>query len=279
MSTSTAVGMVSESLRKLLAGEMSISPVPDITILGPDEVTGSKSVNLFLYKVMENPILKNLDWRPKPGSPNKLVPPPLSLSLFYLLTAYSTNDPLTGNAGAHGMLGDAMRVFYENPVVPETYLSSGLQDSNEQIRIILNTLDMDELGKVWATFNRSFRLSVLYEVSVVQLDMLTDKEKTMARRVEVIGVPDINAPYAPPVIEGITPLNGPAGTTVTVSGKNLAGWIPRVLILGQNQPGLSELSGDSFDVTLPTTLQQGFYDIRVDISGLTRRTFFFEVTA
>lgn len=277
MSTSTAIGMVSESLRNLLEGEMSVSPLPDITVLAPDEVAGGRSINLFLYKAMENPALKNLDWQVKPGSPNRLVPPPLSLSLFYLLTAYGNNDPLTGNAPAHGILGDAMRVFYENPVVPHQYLSLQLQDAREEIRIILNTLDMDELGKVWATFSKAFRLSVLYEVSVVQLDMLSDKEKDMAKRVLTIGVPRVQAPYAAPALGDIAPIMGPAGSTVTVSGKNLLGWKPYVTVSGQPATDITNLQNTGFQVRLPENLLPGFQEIRVDIADKVRRTYLFEV--
>lgn len=277
MSTSTAIGMVSESLRNMLEGEMTLSPLPDVTVLTPDEVTGSSSVNLFLYKVMENPVLKNLDWQVKPGSPNKLVPPPLSLSIFYLLTAYGGNDPLTGNAATHGMLGDAMRVFYENPIVPQKYLSTPLKGSREEIRIILNTLDMDELGKVWATFSKAFRLSVLYEVSVVQLDMLSTNEKDMAKRVRTIGVPRVEAPYHPPELGEITPKFGHAGTTITVKGQNLEGWTPYVVVSGRPVSKILNLTDENFQFKLPVNLLPGFQEIQVDVADKGRRTYLFEL--
>ncbi len=277
MSTSTAIGMVSESLRNLLESEMSIAPTPDITVLAPDEVSGGRSVNLYLYKTMENPAMRNLGWKVKPGAPNTLVPPPLSLSLFFLMAAYGNNDPLTGNAPAHGLLGDAMRVFYENPVVPHKYLSPQLQDAGEEIRIILNTLDMDELGKVWATFSTPFRLSVLYEVSVVQLDMLPAREKEMAKRVETIGVPVIQADYAPPVLGDIQPTVGTAGSTVTVSGQNLAGWNPYVTVSGRLVTNVTDPQSTSFDVPLPGNLLPGYQEIRVDIGDKARQTYLFEV--
>lgn len=279
MSQSTAIGMVSESLRNLLEGEMVLSPKPEVTILAPDESGSEHRVNLFLYKVQENPTLKNMDWQVKPGSPNQLVPPPLSLNLFYLMTAYKQNDPQTGNSQAHEILGDAMRVFYENSIVPYVYLSEGLKDSKEQIRIMLNTLDLDELSKVWATFTKAFRLSVLYEVSVVQLDMLPEKERAMAQRVRKVGVPKVGAPYHPPVIESMKPLKGTAGSIIRIFGKNFPGWKAYVYAAGKKILDALDLSRDRFKVTLPGDLLPGFYEIRVDISHLCRQTFFFEVTA
>src|SRR5262249_51233216 len=121
MSASTAIGMVSASLRNLLVGEMHLSPAPDVTVLAPDEPGSNRRVNLFLYKLVENPYLKNQDFTVAPGTPNRLIPPPLSLSLFYLLTPYAPNDPLTGNATAHQILGEAMRAFYQTPPLPPTH--------------------------------------------------------------------------------------------------------------------------------------------------------------
>lgn len=279
MSTSTAIGKVSESLRNLLRGEMA--PQPTVTILAPDEPgSGQRRVNLFLYKVQENPMLKNMDWQIKQNESDVLVPPPLSLNLFYLMTPYAVNDPQTGNANAHEILGDAMRVFYENPIVPQAYLDEGLQDAREQIKIMLNTLDLEELSKVWATFTQPFRLSVLYEVSVVQLDMLSEREAVMPKRVRQIRMPDdVRVPFNPPVVEDMAPLSGPAGADVDFAGRNLAGWRAYVTIMGRViLNGEDELPEDGFTVTIPADLPPGFYEIRVDISHLHRRTFFFEVT-
>ena len=101
--------MVSESLRNLLVAEMTIAPPVAVTILAPDETGGDRRINLFLYRVVESPALKNNDWQVKRGESTRIVPPPLSLNLYYLMTPYAQNDPLTGNATAHEMLGEAIR--------------------------------------------------------------------------------------------------------------------------------------------------------------------------
>jgi hypothetical protein len=278
MSVSTAIGMVSESLRDLLKGEMHLEPTVEVTILAPDETASQDPrINLFLYKIQESAALKNLDWQVKRDEPKQLVPPPLSLTLFYLMTPYARNDADTGNATAHAILGEAMRVFAEYPIVPQTYLVRGLQDATEHIQIMLNTLDLEELSRVWSTFSQPFRLSVLYEVSVVQLDMLG--ERSMAKWVERVGVPRIRAeaPYLPPVVEHIEPLRGPADTVINVHGQHLSGWWASVTIMGRllTPP---EIAGDTFQVPLPGDLPVGFHEIQIDIAQLHRRVVFFEVT-
>ncbi len=278
MSGSTAIGMISASLQALLAGEMVLDPEVPVTILAPDEGDGSRCVNLFLYKIKENPALKNMDWQAMPGAPGQLTPPPLPLNLFYLLTAYNSSDPETGNTAAHEILGDAMRVFYENPVVPGAYLADGLLDAGEEIKIMLNSLDMEELSQVWATFSKGLRLSVLYEVSVVQLDMEPGKRREMAPRLRTLGPPTLNAPYRPPEIESISPISGPPGASVNIFGKHFTGWKAYARVSGRRVMSAHPLSGDRFVLTFPEDIEPGFHEIRLDISHLCRRTFFFEVT-
>lgn len=278
MSQSTAIGMVSESLQALLAGEMRLTPSVPVTVLAPDEAGGERRINLFLYKVQENASLKNLDRRVTRGAPNKTTPPPLSLNLFYLLTPYAANDPLTGNAVAHEILGEAMRVFYEHPVVPDEYLAAGLQDSREQVGIMLNTLNVDEMSQVWHTFSHPFRLSVLYEVSVVQLDPLPASERPMAPRVKQVGVPKVQAPFHPPVVDSIEPSRGPAGTVTTIRGRHLTNWRAFVRVADQLVVDGQPLAGDELAVAISSATPVGINTIQVDISHLCRATFDFEVT-
>lgn len=271
--------MVSESLKNLLIAEMSLHPVVPVTILAPDESGGTDTrINLFLYKVQENATLKNMDWRVKTGAPDRLVPPPLSVNLFYLMTAYARNDSEFGNSTAHAILGDAMRVFYENAIVPEDYITNDLKGAGEQIKITMNTLDLEELSRVWSTFTQPFRLSVLYEVSVVQIDMLSKNERTMARRVKQVGKPKVEAPFKPPMVDDMEPGAGPAGSVITFNGKNLTGWKSYVAMSGRTISDGIGIVDDTFQVTVPGDLTPGFHEIRVDVSHLFRRIFYFEVT-
>ena len=279
MSASTAIGMVGESLINFLEDEMSITPQVNVTLLSPDEPGGgNRRVNLFLSKVVENSFLKNANWQVSRTDPTQVTPPPLSLSLFYLMTAYAQSDPQTGNASAHEILGDAMRVFHQDPFVPATYLVPGLSDAQEHLKISQTQLDLDELSKVWSTFGEPYRLSVSYEISVVQLDQAPDAVQPMARRVTEIGVPDVRAPFVPPIVTDMSPTSGSAGSVVTFSGANLDNWQAYVRIFGRRIADGLAISGDSFNVTIPGDLPQGFHEIRVDVSRLHRGTFFFEVT-
>ena len=109
--------------------------------------------------------------------------------------------------------------------------------------------------------------------------MLPEKERPLPKRVRTIGVPGVEAPFHPPVVLDMTPLNGPAGATVTFTGEHLAGWRATISVGAQTAlDKQAALTGDTFTAAIPAGIQPGFYDIRLDISGLFRRTFLFEVT-
>ena len=282
MSASTAIGMVGESLIEFLEEEMSIESQVDVTMVAPDEaVSGDvalQRVNLFLFKVVENSFLKNANWQVSRTDSGQLTPPPLSLSLFYIMTVYATNDLQTGNTPAHAILGDAMRVFHQSPFVPTIYLVPGLIDAQEQLKITMIQMDLDELSKVWTTFGEPYRLSVVYEVSMVQLDQAATAIQAMAPRVRTIGVPDVSAPFIPPAVDNMSPTSGPAGSVLTFFGANLNDWQANVRMFGRRIVNAQLIAGNSFDVTVPVDLPEGFHEIRIDISRLHRSTFFFEVT-
>ena len=278
MSASTALGMASASLRNLLVAEMQLQPEVDVTILAPDEPAGGRRINLFLYRITENPYLKNQDFTVNATMPNQLVPAPLSLNLFYLLTPYAPNDQVNGNAAAHQILGEAMRVFYENPVVPTAHLDPGLAEARELLQIAMHTPDPEELSRIWTTFAKPFRTSVLYQISTVQLDQLPAAQRPLPKRVRRVSVPDVRAPFNPPTITAMSPADGPPGAVLTFSGVRLTGWQATVVVAGKSVLSEQPLTGDTFTASVPTGLLPGFYDVQVDVSDLFRRTFLFEVT-
>jgi hypothetical protein len=82
----------------------------------------------------------------------------------------------------------------------------------------------------------------------------------------------------PPAITALAPPAGPAGGTLTFTGTQLPGWRARVLLGGRViEPGRA-LDADTFTVPTPGDLLPGFYEVVVEVSGLFRRTFLYEVT-
>ena len=178
----SAVYDVTRALRMLLHSQLAqASGSAVVTLLPPgDDLPAASGVNLYLYRVVESPATKNRDW---PG--DRLTPPAavpaLSLELSYLLTPLGTKPddghPELGD-DAHTMLGVAMSALARYPVLndihlPEfdadTVLAPALQASYQRVRVTLMPTDLESLSKIWATINKPYRLSVAYEVALVEL--------------------------------------------------------------------------------------------------------------
>ncbi|MGH7807136.1 MAG: Pvc16 family protein, partial [Thermodesulfobacteriota bacterium] len=84
-----AVADVGETLVTLLGDNMSDLINPNsIVLLSPAEVEDQNiRLTLFLYSIMDNSHLKNQEMHNI--SPTQLGYPPLTLDLYYLLTAHS----------------------------------------------------------------------------------------------------------------------------------------------------------------------------------------------
>lgn len=269
---STTIGKITESLRNLLVGEMV--PVTNVTLISPGDTSGNnKRVNLFLYRIIENPHLNNRDWLPKKGTTNQLVYPPLALNLCYLMTPFAPLDPQTGLADAHGLLGEAMRVFHENAILPQSYLESGLQEG--EVKVTLLPLDLEQLSKIWTALNKDFRLSVAYEVSYVEVP--AKEERPLPKRVAQVEL-DVRAPFKPPVLQAMSPISGPVGTTLQFTGAFLRGWKATVRVGDKVAVEDKMLFEDqSFTAPVPAGLTPGVYEVEVNVANLSRLREVFEV--
>jgi hypothetical protein len=172
MSNSLAIAAVTATLRHLLDHGLNADvPGTRVTTRPPDKArdgSGGNQVNLFLYQTLPNAAWRNIDL---PAAGRASGQPPLALNLYYLLSAYGQNedDP---DPYSHRLLGEAMRLFHEQPLLDPAAIRAALPGNDlheqvERVRISLQPLSLEEMSKLWSTFQTQYRISVAYEVSVV----------------------------------------------------------------------------------------------------------------
>ncbi len=151
-----------------------------VTLDSPANLSGTSGsyqrINLYLYQVQEDPFAKKQLWDSQSDREDRF--PPLALDLHYLLTPYAS-DALS----AHHVLGDAMRMFHERPVLRGAELPDSLRFSVDKVSIILNSLKLEELTRIWNSLQTAYRLSVAYEVKVVLLESY--RTKSVARVAQI----------------------------------------------------------------------------------------------
>jgi hypothetical protein len=171
----TLIGLLRENMNDLISPE-------SITLLSPADVQGQNiRLTLFLYNILENPHLKNQGM--PDVDPSKYKYPPLVCDLYYLLTTYASSqipDLTERTLEEHRILGRAMSIFYDNSILSGSIMRGSLSGSEEELRVTLNSLSLDDLNRIWTSFpNCSYRPSVSYLVTPAVID--SKRESTISR--------------------------------------------------------------------------------------------------
>lgn len=178
-------GLIDQDLSGIIHGNVTVSALPPDKI---DSITTTTSqLNLFMYRVTPNQGWCNVGLPSRDGRGDRQSNPPLALDLHYLMTAYGANE-----LHSEILLGYGMQLLHETPALgraairrsltpvsdpngslPDDLKSltkSELADQVEQIKIIPESLNTEELSKLWAAFQSKFRPSAAYHVSVVLIE-------------------------------------------------------------------------------------------------------------
>ncbi|MGB3615777.1 MAG: DUF4255 domain-containing protein [Elainellaceae cyanobacterium] len=176
MSNELAIAAVTTTLRNLLTqGIQDALGSGAVTTRPPDRARengdSTNQINLFLYQTHVNSHWRNLNVpsRVKPGETGRS---PLPLNLYYLVTAYGQDDD---DVEGHRLLGGAMRILHDNTVLQPEAIRAALAESDlhnqvERVRISPLQMSLDEISKLWTTFQTQYRISTAYEVTVVLID-------------------------------------------------------------------------------------------------------------
>jgi hypothetical protein len=192
----TVIGVIGETLKELMRDKLNQAfpgnfPVDgeEVTLISPKELGASHRLSFFLYHIVENPYMKNQPM--ERAQDNQLKYSPLCLNLYYLLTPHvETESENIKGWDAHSIIGRAMQVLYdhsslEGAALRDLLVKVDYEDFYEkigQVRIILNSLSLDDLTKIWNSLDTSLRLSVSYEVRVIIIE--SERKKEIKRIVE-----------------------------------------------------------------------------------------------
>ena len=284
MSNSLAIAAVTSTVRNFLDAVQTDLPGTVVTAQPLNSArrdeTRPNQLNLFLYQVMPNTGWRNQDLPSTRSS--ETGSPPLALDLYYLLTAFGLNDD---DALGHQLLGQAMSILHDHPVlnrnsIRDALAGNDLHEQIERIRITHEPISMDDLFKMWTTFQTEYRISVAYKATVV----LINSQRPLRAPVPVLNFNltaqgNLLSPY--PTITNIRlPNNAPAirlGETLSIQGHHLSG--DEVTVLFETEHFSEALSltpsanatETNIDITLPndneaqTNWVAGLYRVKVQV--------------
>lgn len=173
------ISYVSTSLQTLLDQDLRKPPLNARAILDDlsDAAPAGLTLTVTLYEILEDAPSRN---RPRPqrqdGTAVVSTKPPMALRLHYLLTPWG-GDPLTEQQ----ILGRAMQALYDDAILAGLELLGGLRGSADTLKITLIPLSLEDRSRVWYAIQKPYRLSVNYEVRVVNLDATVEQRDEVVR--------------------------------------------------------------------------------------------------
>jgi hypothetical protein len=171
MSDYPVISAVSQTLKTLMTTNITqstdsqIKNVP-IELLSPKEMEDANEtlgVSVWLFRVSR--MADMLNEPPQRISPTQYVKTPLPLLLYYLVTPIA-GDPLT----RHALLGKVLQVMNDHSILRGADLQGILQGTMDQLRVVLETLSLEDMSLVWDALSEPYQLSVTYVVQLASID-------------------------------------------------------------------------------------------------------------
>ena len=199
----TALFSTSVALSNYLRANLESLPAPGlgfgggggrvVSINSPREMreeADQEGLSIWLYRIERDD--QRLNIPDERIAPNLVRRPPLPLRLHYLMT------PVTFKGGHGGapdieqkVMGRVMQALHTRPILRGSDLNgTDFEGTETQLHIRPETLTLDETSRVWEALEGSFQLTVSYEVSVVNIAVIT--EPTLVAPVDVV-LPDVVA--------------------------------------------------------------------------------------
>ncbi|MDS9470137.1 DUF4255 domain-containing protein [Paracoccus sp. MBLB3053] len=280
MSTALAIAGVTQLLRDLLNdgivdNDVAAAIGTNVTVhaRAPDRLDevadGASILNVFLYQVSNQPNWANQVLPTRDSIGNRVANTPLTLDLYYLISASSPED-----LHADILLGYAMQILHEHPGLTRDEIMSGLNpspviagglppalqalaqtglaDQIEALAIAPVYLGLDEASKLWTAFQTNYRSSMAYRVSTVVISR--EEPSSLVLPVLTIGAGNSGPMVAAslgggfPLITGVNlPEGQPSarpGDVVTLLGRGLEGAEMFVRFDSPILPGVIEIPPD-----------------------------------
>lgn len=175
---STVLRSTSKTIANLLQSRFQADPnlgtlfgppgTMQVSLNSPPQMAdaNAQGLSVWMYRVLrDEERLNDPDLCPAPGL---LQPPPLPLRLHYLMT------PMTGTGAsatetAQLILGKVLQVLNERTSLQGTDLQDELGGTDTVLNVRLELLSLQEIYQIWDALEGSYRLSISYEVSAVDI--------------------------------------------------------------------------------------------------------------
>jgi hypothetical protein len=125
-------------------------------------------LTITLYEILEDGHSRNRGRVREPDATTIVTrKPPMALLLRYLMTPWAGDQQ-----AVQQIAGRTLQVLYDDAILDGLQLRGDLLGSEDSLKVTLAPLTLEERARVWYAIQKPYRLSLNYEIRVVNLDAL-----------------------------------------------------------------------------------------------------------
>ena len=183
MADYTALVEAGNALVEMLRDHLTPEPISNrelIALCSPHE-SENHQLTLYLYQVEEDTQGVPSGYYAVGRNVERLRPS--RYNLRFLVTAHSKAPVQLREADQYRMIGAALQVIKDHPVLDAQYLDGSLAGTGATIRVVLEKTSQDQLFKIWNNTSTTYKLSFVVLLSGVEID--SHRERRFHRVTEV----------------------------------------------------------------------------------------------
>jgi hypothetical protein len=164
-------------LREHFVADSNLAPLFDpgmggtmlISMNSPQEMDDlpAQGLSFWLYRVHRD--AERLNAPPERLNRSQVARKPLPVILHYLMTPIvNLLNPISPQT-EQMILGKGLQVLHDHPIVRGAVLQDDFTGTTVELHAHLESLALEELSRIFDALERSYQLSVSYEISVVEI--------------------------------------------------------------------------------------------------------------
>ena len=183
MADYTALVEAGNALVELLRDNLTPEPIGNrelIALCSPHE-SENNQLTLSLYQTEEDTQGVQSGYYQVSQNVERLRP--TKYNLRFLVTAHSKAPAQLKEADQYRMIGAALQVLKDHPVIDQQYLSGSLAEQKAQVHVVLEKTTQDQLLKIWNNTSTPYKLSSVVLLTGIEIE--SRKERRISRVTDV----------------------------------------------------------------------------------------------
>lgn len=185
MADYTALVEAGSALVEMLRENLTPEPISNrelISLCSPHE-SENNQLTLYLYQVEEDTQGAQSGYYQVSREVERVRP--TRYNLRFLVTAHSKAPAQLKEADQYRMVGAALQVLRDHPIIDQEYLSGSLAEQNAQIHVVLEKTTQDQLLKIWNNTSTAYKLSFVVLLTGVEIDSKRERRFTRVTDVSI----------------------------------------------------------------------------------------------